>query len=61
MALALDTAEKFQAYTHPEKLVSTDWYAEHLDDPGLVVVESDEDVLLYDTGHIPGQPGQGTH
>jgi thiosulfate/3-mercaptopyruvate sulfurtransferase len=28
--------------------------AEHLDDPGLVIVESDEDVLLYDTGHIPG-------
>ena len=28
--------------------------AEHLGDPGLVVVESDEDVLLYDTGHIPG-------
>ena len=30
------------------------WLAEHLGDPGLVVVESDEDVLLYDTGHIPG-------
>ena len=28
--------------------------AQHLDDPGVVVVESDEDVLLYDTGHIPG-------
>jgi thiosulfate/3-mercaptopyruvate sulfurtransferase len=35
-------------------LVSTDWLAEHLDDPAVVVVESDEDVLLYDTGHIPG-------
>ena len=34
--------------------VSTDWLAEHLDDPGLVVAESDEDVLLYETGHIPG-------
>ncbi len=54
MALALDTSEKFQAYAHPEKLVSTDWLVEHLDDPGLIVVESDEDVLLYDTGHIPG-------
>ena len=32
----------------------TDWLAEHLGDPGLVVVESDEDVLLYETGHIPG-------
>jgi thiosulfate/3-mercaptopyruvate sulfurtransferase len=35
-------------------LVSTEWLAQHLDDPGVVVVESDEDVLLYDTGHIPG-------
>jgi len=42
------------AYAHPEKLVTTAWLADHLGDPGLVVVESDEDVLLYDTGHIPG-------
>src|SRR5262245_7249379 len=35
-------------------IVSTEWVAEHLDDPGLVVAESDEDVLLYETGHIPG-------
>src|SRR5215469_16447365 len=35
-------------------LVTTEWVAAHLDDPGLVVVESDEDVLLYETGHIPG-------
>lgn len=49
-----DRNEKFEAYANPEKLVSTDWLAEHLGDPGLVVVESDEDVLLYDTGHIPG-------
>jgi thiosulfate/3-mercaptopyruvate sulfurtransferase len=34
--------------------VSTDWLADHLDDPGVVVVESDEDILLYETGHIPG-------
>ncbi|MEV4130936.1 sulfurtransferase [Dactylosporangium sp. NPDC049742] len=36
------------------KLVTTDWLAERLHDDGLVVVESDEDVLLYGTGHIPG-------
>ncbi|MEE8491414.1 MAG: sulfurtransferase [Acidimicrobiia bacterium] len=54
MALVPDTSDKFQAYAHPERLVSTDWLVEHLDDPGLVVVESDEDVLLYETGHIPG-------
>ena len=41
-------------YAHPEMIVSTEWVAAHLDDPGLVVAESDEDVLLYDTGHIPG-------
>ncbi len=41
-------------YANPQMLVSTDWVAEHLDDPGLVLVESDEDVLLYDTGHVPG-------
>jgi thiosulfate/3-mercaptopyruvate sulfurtransferase len=45
---------KIDGYAHPEKLVSTEWLQEHLGDPGLVVVESDEDVLLYDTGHIPG-------
>src|SRR2546430_7409699 len=35
-------------------IVSTEWAAEHLGDPGLVVAEADEDVLLYETGHIPG-------
>src|SRR5690348_8710537 len=35
-------------------IVSTEWVAEHLDDPRLVVAESDEDVLLYEVGHIPG-------
>ncbi|MDY7101926.1 MAG: sulfurtransferase [Actinomycetota bacterium] len=52
--VATDPAPRFQRYASPHKLVSTEWLAEHLDDPGLVVVESDEDVLLYDTGHIPG-------
>ncbi len=54
MTVAPDPAEKFRAYAHPERLVSADWLVEHLGDPGLVVVESDEDVLLYETGHIPG-------
>jgi thiosulfate/3-mercaptopyruvate sulfurtransferase len=35
-------------------LVSTDWVADHLHDPGIRLVESDEDILLYDMGHIPG-------
>lgn len=41
-------------YAHPEALVSTEWVAEHLDDGGVRIVESDEDVLLYDVGHLPG-------
>jgi thiosulfate/3-mercaptopyruvate sulfurtransferase len=48
---------RFAEYAHPERLVSTDWLAAQLeaDNPdGIVVLESDEDVLLYDTGHIPG-------
>ena len=35
-------------------MVTADWLSSHLSTPGLVVVESDEDVLLYDVGHIPG-------
>ena len=48
---------KFADYAHPERLVSTVWLAEQLEagnPDGIVVLESDEDVLLYDTGHIPG-------
>jgi len=43
-----------KAYAHPEALVSTEWLAAHLDDPAVRILESDEDVLLYDLGHIPG-------
>ncbi|MFN3596827.1 MAG: sulfurtransferase [Rubricoccaceae bacterium] len=42
-------------YAHPEVLVSTDWVAEHLGETDRVrLVESNEDVLLYATGHLPG-------
>ena len=41
-------------YTHGDVLVSTDWVAAHLNDPTVRIVESNEDVLLYATGHIPG-------
>lgn len=53
MAVQPDASDRFADYAHPGMLVSTDWLAEHLDDPDVVVVESDEDVLLYETGHIP--------
>ncbi|HVF98315.1 MAG TPA: rhodanese-like domain-containing protein, partial [Chloroflexia bacterium] len=45
---------EFAEYAHPGALVSTQWLADHLDDPTIRIVESDEDVLLYDQGHIPG-------
>jgi thiosulfate/3-mercaptopyruvate sulfurtransferase len=54
MAVESDPAAKLAEYAHPERLVTTGWLAERLGQPGLVVVESDEDVLLYETGHIPG-------
>lgn len=43
-----------QEYAHPEALVSTQWVADHLNDPSIRLVESNEDILLYDKGHIPG-------
>jgi thiosulfate/3-mercaptopyruvate sulfurtransferase len=46
-------SDKFSEYAHPEALVSTEWLAAHLDDPSIRIVESNEDVLLYHTGHIP--------
>jgi len=54
MTVDVDSAARFADYAHPERLVSTDWVAANLDTPGLVIVESNEDVLLYETGHIPG-------
>ncbi len=54
MSIEFDPSAKFSEYAHPEVLVSTDWLSQNLGRDGLVVVESDEDVLLYDLGHIPG-------
>ena len=41
-------------YIHPDVLVSTDWVAAHLNDPKVRLVESNEDPLLYEVGHIAG-------
>ncbi|MEP7332358.1 MAG: sulfurtransferase [Terracoccus sp.] len=55
-----ETDPKIDAYAHPDRLVTTDWLAEqieagHVGGPdGIALLESDEDVLLYSTGHIPG-------
>ena len=51
---------KISAYAHPERLVTTEWLAEQIaagsvgGPDGIALLESDEDVLLYATGHIPG-------
>ncbi len=43
-----------RGYAHPEALVSTEWVAQHLSDPNVRIIESNEDPLLYPSGHIPG-------
>ena len=54
MSAAADTSPKFAEYAHPDRLVSTQWLADHAGSEGLVLLESNEDILLYETGHIPG-------
>ena len=57
-----DTTSMFAEYAHPERLVTTDWLADQIaagrvgssGADRVALLESDEDVLLYDTGHIPG-------
>ena len=43
-----------EPYAHPEVLVSADWVEANSKDPKVRIVESDEDILLYDLAHIPG-------
>ncbi|MFC4602550.1 sulfurtransferase [Rhodococcus kronopolitis] len=54
MPVAPDPHPSFAAFAHPGRLVTADWLSSHQGTPGLKIVESDEDVLLYDIGHIPG-------
>jgi thiosulfate/3-mercaptopyruvate sulfurtransferase len=55
VSVEFDTSSpKFAEYSEPGRLVTGEWLEPRLGQPGLVVVESDEDVLLYETGHIPG-------
>jgi thiosulfate/3-mercaptopyruvate sulfurtransferase len=44
-------------YAHPEVLVTTDWVANHLNDPNIRLIEVDVDTSAYDQGHIPGAAG----
>lgn len=50
----MSDSQNNRGYAHPEVLVSTDWVAQHLDDPKVRLIESNEDTLLYASGHIPG-------
>ena len=43
-----------RGYSNPNVLISTDWVAEHINDKDVRIIESNEDHLLYSTGHIQG-------
>ncbi|HRF94295.1 MAG TPA: sulfurtransferase [Aggregatilineales bacterium] len=47
-----DIAER--GYVHADVLVSTEWVASNLNNPNVRIIESNEDPLLYPSGHIPG-------
>lgn len=54
MATPFDPLPQFQEFAHPERIVSASWLSARLGSKGLKVVESNEDSLLYDIGHLPG-------
>jgi thiosulfate/3-mercaptopyruvate sulfurtransferase len=51
--VALSKSIESRGYVHPEVLVSTDWVEQHLNDPSVRIIESNEDTLLYASGHVP--------
>lgn len=50
----MSTPIKDRGYVNADILVTTDWVAEHKDDENVRLIESNEDILLYTSGHIPG-------
>lgn len=54
MPVASDPHPSFGSHAHPHRLVTTQWLSANIGAPGLKIVESDDDVLLYDIGHVPG-------
>ncbi|UGT39475.1 sulfurtransferase [Nocardia yamanashiensis] len=54
MPVAPDPHHSFGSYAHPERLVTTEWLSANIGAPGLKIIESNEDILLYDIGHVPG-------
>jgi 3-mercaptopyruvate sulfurtransferase SseA len=47
-------AQHANGYAKPWSLVTTSWIAENGQDPGVRLLKSNEDALLYETGHVPG-------
>ncbi|MDP8961211.1 MAG: sulfurtransferase [Actinomycetota bacterium] len=43
--------------SNQDALVTTEWVAEHLEDPNVVVADVDEDISAYSKGHITGAVG----
>jgi len=54
LTFPVDTSPHFNEFAHGEALVSTEWVDANKGSKGLVIVECDEDILLYSTGHVPG-------
>jgi thiosulfate/3-mercaptopyruvate sulfurtransferase len=52
--VAPDPHPSFGSFAHPHRLVTTEWLSANIGTPGLKIVESNEDILLYDIGHVPG-------
>ncbi|WP_054815647.1 sulfurtransferase [Nocardia arizonensis] len=54
MPAAPDPHPSFGSYAHPQRLVTTEWLSANIGTPGLKIIESNDDILLYDIGHVPG-------
>src|SRR5215831_10344388 len=52
--MTMATPIEQRGYAHPDALVSTDWVEQHLNDSTVRLIESNEDTLLYASGHVPG-------
>jgi thiosulfate/3-mercaptopyruvate sulfurtransferase len=46
-----------QGYANPAALVSTQWVADHVNDPNIRLIEVDVDTSAYSQGHIQGAVG----
>ncbi|MFD3705617.1 sulfurtransferase [Nocardia sp. NPDC058658] len=54
MPVAPDPHPAFGSYAVPQRLVTTEWLSANIGVRGLRIIESNDDILLYDIGHVPG-------